>query len=113
MGSSGVRTLGKHEAEISPQAVKDLLKKFTDAGSFNVVVDDRLKSSFMGEAIYLRQDNKTVTFSVNPLFSMLRDETLRVTNAKQWVDYTNLGRCRKYDYGIQKIEINKLKFIEK
>jgi Domain of unknown function (DUF6438) len=118
-GNYGVKTLGKHETEISPQAVKDLLKKFTDAGSFNVI-DDRLNPSFVGEAIYLRQGNKTAIFSVNPLLPFLREQTLRVSNATQWFDYKEFTSCKKSSIptfgrdpfkSLYVIKVNRLKLI--
>lgn len=106
-GSYGVKTLGRHEAQINQQAVNDLLKQFQELGSFKVT-DDRLKlPSFSkpGEALYLRQGNKTAfffnvddrRFSVNSLFPLLRDKTLLVTNAKQWIDYIELRSCHEHD----------------
>jgi hypothetical protein len=126
-GSYGVRTLGKREAKITPQAVKELLKKLTDAGAFTVT-DDRMNSpSFPGEikdeALYLRQGNKTALFfngffnnpndsETNPLFPLLRNETLRAVNIKQWLDDAGLSSCKNSDGPtFYTIETNELKLI--
>jgi hypothetical protein len=125
-GSYGVRTLGKHEAQITPQAVKELLKKLTDVGGF-AVIDDRINlPSFpesKDEALYLRQGNKVAIFFnvffsngyslTNPLFPLLRNETLRAVNIKQWLDDTGLRSCRNSDVPTAyTIETNALKFIK-
>jgi hypothetical protein len=134
-GAYGVKTMGKREAQISSQVVKEVLKKFEEAGSFSVE-DDRIRLPLLTEnatggireAIYLHQGNKTATFldsgnffssvmpersKPNPLFSVFRGMILRKTNAEQWVTYTEVGVCLEYDIVARdRIQINKLRLIK-
>jgi hypothetical protein len=124
-GAYGVKTLGKHEGRITPQAVKLLLKRFEEIGSFTTEDDSDsiLDGHLVGQVIYIHQNDKVVFFDYrhnvsdykysiahNLLFQSLKEEFLKAVNAKQWFDYANLSACEHKRYFVYYINPNNLKF---
>lgn len=125
-GAYGVKTIGKREAKISQQAVNELLKKIERLGGFSGV-DDRINlpvrlEMATGEAIRLRQGNKTMIFIkldpflTNPdsLVTILQPDIFSITNASQWVDFIYPTECWDDDIPAENsLEVNKLRLISR
>lgn len=125
-GAYGVETIGKRETQISKQALNELLKKIERLGGFSGV-DDRINlparlGMATGEAIRLRQGNKTMTFikldpflaNPNSLVTILQPEIFSITNASQWLDFSHPTMCWDDDIPAENsLEVNKLRLISR